>query len=103
MPENLTEQVLDSLDELQDIRAYDRTKASPQEFVPAALVDRLIAGESPVKVWREHRGLTQQVLADKTGISKPFLSQIENERRGASVDVLKRLAAALGIDLDDLA
>lgn len=29
-----------------------------QERVPIELVDRLLAGENPVKVWREHRGLS---------------------------------------------
>jgi DNA-binding XRE family transcriptional regulator len=102
VPEAAYERMIEDLDELDDIRAYDRAKAAPQEFVPAAIVDRLIAGENPLRVWREHRGFTQQVLADATGISKPFLSQLEHREREASVATLRKLAAALGVDLDDL-
>jgi transcriptional regulator with XRE-family HTH domain len=74
----------------------------PQEFVPAEIADRLIAGERPVKVWRGYRGMTQKQLADAAGISKPYLSQIENGLRDASIGVLRALAAALKVDLDDL-
>ena len=102
VPEATYERMVDDLDELDDLRAYDRAKAKPQEFVPAEIADRLIAGESPLRVWREYRGLTQQKLADEAEISKPFLSQLENGQREASVDVLKRLAAALKVDIDDL-
>jgi len=76
VPEATYKRMIEDLDELDDIRAYDRAKATPQEFVPAAIVDRLIA--SPLRVWWEHRGLTQQALADIAGISKPFLSQLEH-------------------------
>ena len=33
-----------------------------QEAVPAEMVDRLVAGENAVKVWREHRGLSQRAV-----------------------------------------
>lgn len=94
--------MLDELDELAAIRLYDDAKAAPEELVPAKIVDRLLAGESPVKVWREHRGMTQQALAEAARISKPYLSQLEHGLRQASVAVLRALAAALALDLDDL-
>lgn len=94
----------DDLDELiEDVlaeAAYRRT--SDQERVPIELVDRLLAGQHPVKVWREHRGLTLAALAEKAGIGKGYLSQIENRQRRGTVDTLQKLAAALGIELDDL-
>lgn len=70
--------------------------------MPARVVDRLLAGENPVRVWREHRGLTQHTLADKAGISKNYLSQIETGERDGRVRVLQALAATLGVQLDDL-
>jgi DNA-binding XRE family transcriptional regulator len=102
VPEKTYDRMLEDLGDLEDIRAYDRAKAKPQEFVPAEIVNRLIAGENPVRVWREYRKLTQQQLADKAGISKPYLSQLECSAREASVSVIKRLAAALEVDVDDL-
>lgn len=71
------------------------------DLVPAVVVDRLLAGENPVRVWREHRGFTQQELADLARISKPYLSQIETgEREGSAV--LPQLARALNVTVDEL-
>jgi DNA-binding XRE family transcriptional regulator len=102
VPEKTYGRMIEDLDDLEDIRAYDRAAAKPQEFVSAEVADRLIASENPVRVWRRYRGLTQQQLADKARISKPYLSQLESDTREASVTVLKRLAAVLKLDIDDL-
>ena len=80
--------------------AYDRSR--DQERVPIELVDRLLAGESPVKVWREYRGLSQRALAARAGLDFTYLSQIETGARKGPVKTMKKLAEALGIDLDDL-
>jgi transcriptional regulator with XRE-family HTH domain len=57
-------------------------------------------GESPIKFWRERRGLTQQELAEKAGISKPYLSQIETGKRQGTVETLSASARSLDIPLD---
>ena len=41
------------------LAARARIEAGTDELVPAAVADRLIDGASPLKVWREHRGLSQ--------------------------------------------
>jgi len=102
IPEEEFQKLQEALEDLQDIQAYDRAKAASQEFVPAALVDRLIEGESPIRVYREHRGLTQEQLATRAGIAKPFLSQLETGARKPSIATAKALAEALAVDLDDL-
>jgi DNA-binding XRE family transcriptional regulator len=102
VPAEVYERMLDDLDDLDDVRLYDAAKGKLQEYVPAAVVDRLIAGENPVAVWREHRGLSAVALAKAVEISPPYLSQIEHGRRQPSLDVLRRLAQALGVDIDDL-
>ena len=72
------------------------------ESVPAAIVDRLVGGEVPVRVWREYRDLSLRSLAEKAGISAAMLSEIENGKKEGSVRTLAALARALGLDLDDL-
>ena len=57
VPEKTYGRMIEGLDDLDDIRAYDRAVAKPQEFVPAEVADRLIARENPVRVWRGYRGL----------------------------------------------
>ncbi len=102
VPVETYERMLDDLDDLDDIKAYDRATAKKLTFVPAETVDRILAGESPVRVWREHRKLTQQQLADRAQLSKPYISQIESKAREPSLDALRRLAGALEVDVDDL-
>lgn len=48
------------------------------DYLSGALVDRLLAGESAIRIWREHRGMTLTALATKVGISPSYLSRIEN-------------------------
>jgi DNA-binding XRE family transcriptional regulator len=89
-------------EDLEDVRLYDEAKAKPSEFTPLELTERMLDGESPVRVYREYRGFTQDQLGAQAGISKPFLSQIENGIRTPSLDTLKRLAEVLRVDMDDL-
>ncbi len=86
----------------EDLAVYDVARVSDEERFPAAVADRLIAGESPLKVFREHRGLTQGQLAEAAKTTAPYLSQIENGRRTGSVGLLHRLADALRVEIDDL-
>lgn len=79
-----------------------RIEAGEEETLPAKMARRLIAGESAVRVWREHRGLTQKALAESANLSVSAVSQIENGIRKGSVDGLKAIAAALDLTIDDL-
>jgi DNA-binding XRE family transcriptional regulator len=99
-------QLVDDAEMLQDIRDYDVAKAAIQrgedELVPSEVVYAIMEGESPIKVWREHRGMTQQQLAEAVGISTPYLSQLETGKRTGAADVLKSIAQVLGVALDDI-
>ncbi len=89
-----------------DIRAYDEAKqrlVNGEELIPAEVTFALLDGENPIRVWRTHRELTLQALADRVEISKPYLSQLESGKRRGSTDVLGRIAQALDVSLDDLA
>jgi transcriptional regulator with XRE-family HTH domain len=66
------------------------------------MVDALLEGENPVKVWREYRRLTQHQLAEAAGISTPYLSQIETNKRAGATEVLAAIAKALKLTLDDI-
>lgn len=99
------QKLLDAQEMLADIRAYDEAKASLQageELIPSQVVYALLDGENPIRVWRDFRALTQQQLADKANISKPYLSQLESGKRHGTTDVLKRIAEALAVSLEDL-
>ena|SRR5271163_604588 len=51
---------------------------------------------------REAKRLTQDQLAEKTGISKGFLSDVENGKRNVSSEYLLRIANALNASVDYL-
>ena len=102
VPERAFRKMKADSEDLADIRAFDEAVATPQEFIPAAIVERMLKGERPVRIYREYRGLTQEALAKKVGISKPFLSQIENGARAPSLATARKRAKALSVDVDDL-
>jgi transcriptional regulator with XRE-family HTH domain len=51
---------------------------------------------------REHRRITQDRLAETSGISKGFLSDVENNKRNISSEYLLRIANSLGTSVDYL-
>jgi DNA-binding XRE family transcriptional regulator len=91
---------------MADVAAYDRFKeklaAGEEEMIPAEFVYRLMDGENPIRVWRDFRGLASKELATAVGISPAYLSEIETGKKEGSVSVLKNIAKALRVDLDDL-
>jgi DNA-binding Xre family transcriptional regulator len=96
------EQAEDENDALSLRLAMIEDAVAGGEAVPVALVDRLSSGESPVRVWREHRGLSLRALAARAALSPALLSEIENGKKEGSIKSLAALARALGVDLDDL-
>jgi DNA-binding Xre family transcriptional regulator len=98
--------LLSAAEMANDVAAFDeferRLAAGEEEFVPAVLVDRILGGENPIRVWREHRGLSAKSLAAKAGIAQPYLSQVETGKREGTVDTLKKIATVLGVSIDDL-
>lgn len=51
---------------------------------------------------RGERALSQEKLAVDAGVAAPYLSRIEQSRVNPTIDVLDRLAGALGVDVDVL-
>ena len=77
--------------------------AGTEELLPAHLADRIIDGEPALRVWREHRGLSQASLARAAGTNRIQILEIEAGRATGSVRTLRKLAHALAIAIDDLA
>lgn len=51
---------------------------------------------------RRARGLSQEELAGRAGLNRNYVGMIEREQNAATVDVLERLAAVLGVPAPDL-
>lgn len=99
-------QLAEDAEMLQDIRDYDAVKAAiaqgTEELIPAEVAFALLDGGNPVKIWRDYRGLGQQQLAEMVGISTPYLSQIETGKRSGTAEMLRAIAKALGVGLDEI-
>lgn len=98
--------LLERLEDAEDIASAklvaERIARGEEELVPGAVVRRLVEGENPITVWREHRGLSVSGLAERAGISQSYLSQIESGKREGRISVLSAIARSLSVDLDDL-
>jgi XRE family transcriptional regulator, master regulator for biofilm formation len=56
-----------------------------------------------IKQYRKARGLTQEELGEKVGgVSKSFISKLENEKTDPSLEMLSKIAWILKVDVGDL-
>ena len=56
-----------------------------------------------LKALREEKGLTQDALAKRATLTKPYISQLESgARKHPSLPALQRLAKALGVPPTEL-
>jgi transcriptional regulator with XRE-family HTH domain len=55
-----------------------------------------------VRELRTARGLTQAALAERAGFRSSYFSHLENGLKGASIETLAAIAAALGVTLSEL-
>jgi len=107
LPMDRLRKLMDDAEMLADVKAYDAVKArierGEDEVIPLEITERRLAGESTLKIWREHRGLTQEDLAKASQVSRPMIAAIEAGHKKGGIGTLKKLAGALGVDLDHLA
>ncbi|MGE0260702.1 MAG: helix-turn-helix domain-containing protein [Alphaproteobacteria bacterium] len=73
------------------------------DYLPVELVKRLFAGEHPIAIWREHRGMTREALAAAANLPPGCVVAIENRQHPGTFDEVARLASALRVSLDDIA
>jgi len=101
--ERLVEAAEDAAD-ARDVSEIKRRLANgEEELIPAAVVDRMIDGENKLRVWREYRGMSAKELAEATGLAAPYISQLETGKRDGTIETFKKIAAALSVDIDDIA
>jgi DNA-binding XRE family transcriptional regulator len=103
--------LLQQIEEAEDLAAVAAAEAreailgkaaARADYLPIELIERLSAGEHPIRVWRAHRGLTRQALAAVAGVAPSYVSEIETRRKPGSLDAMIKLAAALRVSLDDI-
>ena len=99
------EQLLNIAEDKSDISAAldsEKRRANGEEYFPAEMVDRLLAGENAVKVWRQYRMLTLRQLGLMVGAASSYLSEIENGKRQGRPALWRKLAEALEAEMEDI-
>ncbi len=78
----------------------DRTTRSPAP----AQNDQAFLGDlgERVRDLRARRGMSRRALADASGVSERYLAELESGRGNASVLLLRQIAAALSLPVEDL-
>lgn len=55
-----------------------------------------------IKKLREQKHLSQEQLADKSGLHRTYISLLERKKKNVSIIILEKLAKALQVDICDL-
>ena len=101
------QRLMEDAEMLADVKAYDAAKArlddGEDELIPLEITERRLKGEPALRVWREHRKLTQEQLARKAKVSRALIAAIETKRKAGSVSTWKKLGAALDVGWELLA
>lgn len=71
--------------------------------LPSAVAEAIACGESPLRVIREWRGMTQKQLGEvRTDIGQSAVSALENGTRRGTTAVWRKLADVLRVPMDIL-
>ena len=81
-------------------KARAAVEAGHEVLLPKAVVDRLAAGDNPIRVLREWRGTTQAELALGVEITQGYLSDLESGKRKGTIVLHQKFARALGVPID---
>jgi len=104
LPKADYEALLDRLEDAEDALTIKRFRGAIEEqgweqatkdCLPAALVERKLQGEHPVRIWREHRKLNLRALGERANIPASYISEIENYLKPGSVSAYFKIARAL--------
>ena len=108
MADNVDNNLARELEEMEDQRdavtfMLARMEQANDEPRPWSVVERLHAGEHPVAVFRDLRGLTLEELANAVGSETATIAAIETFEHEGGIRQLLAIAQVLRVDLDDLA
>jgi DNA-binding XRE family transcriptional regulator len=95
IPREEYERLRAAAEDLADLQSHDRAKAAlaagAEELIPAVYANRLLDGESPLRVYRNLRGMTQATLAERAGVNRVTVAEIETGRKQGSVAISRRM------------
>ncbi len=105
LPVEEYERLLEELEERQelaDAQVAERQRAEGCEYLPSEMVNRIMNGESALRVWRQYRGLSAAELGKTVGVVASHITHLENGTRSGKPLLWRSLATALSADIDDI-
>ena len=100
--QRLVEIAEDRADIAAAIVAEQRRSEGTVEYLPSAMVNRILDGESALMVWREHRGLSVTQLAAKSDFGPSMIRKVESGLRQGTFPFWKAMASALRVMPEDI-
>lgn len=98
--------LIEPLEDAEDAATLERLAADvasgDEKTYPHEVIQALVDGVHPVKVFREYRNMTPAQLASACNVTPAHIYQIESGKRSMSVDVLRKMAQSLDVDADML-
>jgi DNA-binding XRE family transcriptional regulator len=89
--------VLVPIEEWESLIKKRRSVADGHTFVPLDVGEAVIAGDTPLKAWRNHKRLTQEEVAARMGVTRASYAQMEKSARPHQA-TLEKAAAALQVE-----
>ena len=105
LPAEDYERLLGALEDRDDADLAEKAaqrRSAGEDYIPLEMVDRMLAGESALRVWRQYRTLTIDALAKASGILKSTISELENAKAQGKPAAWRALADALRVTVDDI-
>ena len=105
LPAEDLERLMEAAEDRADIDAAQRAarrREEGEEYLPAEMARLIVAGESPLRVWRKHRRLNLERLGYFAGIKPSYLSEIELGKKPGTPALWRKLANALKVGVDDI-
>jgi DNA-binding XRE family transcriptional regulator len=100
------EALVDAAEDRDDVLAAERSlaqiAAGKVQLIPDSEMDDYLAAPTPLAFWRKKHGLTQAGLAERAGIAESELADIESGKEEGRIGVLRALAEALAVTVDEL-
>ena len=99
------DRLVEIAEDREDIAAAadaERRRKAGMEYLPASMVNRILDGENPLRVWREYRGMTIAELAEKSGYGYSMISKVETGMRQGTVALWNAVATALKVLPEDI-
>ncbi|MCP5361887.1 MAG: helix-turn-helix transcriptional regulator [Hyphomicrobiales bacterium] len=94
--------VIDHIDE-QIYTDFNTPQGDDFEDIPLQVINRILFNEHPVKVFREYRRFSRGDLARRAGVTPGLIARIERGRMRAEREIMRRIAAALHVSLEEIA